>query len=47
MRQAMETYHECQVKNEWPGYASGVQELTFKHWQYLLTQAPTDEGEAE
>lgn len=40
MRQALDTYHECRVKNEWPGYGSGVQELSFKRWAYRLTEAP-------
>lgn len=43
MRQALDTYHECRKSDEWPGYGSGVQELSFKRWAYRLTEAPTDD----
>lgn len=47
MRQALETYAECQAKNHWPMYGEGVQELAFKRWAYRMTEAPTAlDGEA-
>lgn len=40
MRQALDTYAACRKANHWPGYAPGVQELSFKRWAYRLTDAP-------
>ncbi|QND53444.1 hypothetical protein HB779_17285 [Phyllobacterium sp. 628] len=49
MRQALDRYAECTKTNRWPAYGEGVQELTFKHWAYRLTDAPNalDEQQAE
>lgn len=41
IRKALDTYHECMTKGVWPGYPSGVQELSFKRWAYRLTEAPS------
>lgn len=48
VRQSLDTYHECRKSDQWPGYGSGVQELSFKRWSYRLTEAPDalDEQEA-
>lgn len=46
MRQALDTYAHCRQEDEWPGYAEGVQELSFKRWAYQMTDAP-DEIDAE
>lgn len=40
MRAALDTYHDCRKKNEWPAYGEGVQELSFKRWAYRMTDAP-------
>lgn len=40
MRKSLNTYAECRKANRWPGYSEGVQELSFKRWNYRLTQAP-------
>lgn len=40
MRKALDRYHECETAGEWPGYASGVQELSFKRWHYTEIDAP-------
>ena len=40
MRQALDTYHDCRERDEWPAYGDGVQELSFKRWAYRLTEAP-------
>jgi len=40
MRKALNTYAECRKANRWPAYGEGVQELSFKRWNYRLTQAP-------
>jgi len=40
MRKALDRYHECNKANLWPGYAEGVQELSFKRWAYRETDAP-------
>lgn len=46
MRRALDTYHECKERDEWPGYGEGVQELSFKRWAYRATQAPDAMDEA-
>lgn len=46
MRQALDTYHQCQTANQWPAYGEGVQELSFKRWAYRATQAPDFEADA-
>lgn len=40
MRRSLSKYAECRKANRWPGYSEGVQELSFKRWNYRLTQAP-------
>jgi hypothetical protein len=40
IRKALATYLECQKANRWPAYGAGVQELSFKRWDYRLTEAP-------
>lgn len=40
MRKALDTYATCRKANHWPAYGDGVQELSFKRWNYRLTQAP-------
>lgn len=40
IRQAIDKYHDCVSKNEWPGYPTGVQPLEFSRWQYRYTEAP-------
>lgn len=47
MRSAMKTYSACRKANRWPAYGEDVQELSFKHWDYQLTDAPEREPEAE
>jgi len=37
---AMATYAECTKADRWPGYAEGVQELSFQRWSYRETAAP-------
>lgn len=39
-RKALRTYSECRAANRWPGYSDGVTELSFKAWNYRLTEAP-------
>jgi exodeoxyribonuclease VIII len=46
MRKTLDLYAECEAKNHWPAYGSGVQELSFKRWAYRETEAPVDEQEA-
>lgn len=46
MRQALDTYHSCRERNEWPSYGGGVQELEFKRWAYRATAAPEFEDAA-
>lgn len=46
MRKSLNRYAECKKVNRWPAYGEGVQELSFKRWNYRLTEAPTDEAEA-
>jgi exodeoxyribonuclease VIII len=41
MRKALGTYNECRKANRWHGYSDGVTELSFKAWNYRLTQAPS------
>lgn len=41
IRQALETYAECKRTDTWPGYGSGVQELSFPRWAYTMIDAPT------
>lgn len=45
MRAALDKYAECKAANHWPAYGSGVQELSFKRWDYRFTEAPGDEEE--
>lgn len=40
MRAALDTYHTCRERDEWPAYGDGVQELSFKRWAYRMTEAP-------
>jgi len=40
MRKSLARYAECRKANRWPSYTEGVQELSFKRWNYRLTQAP-------
>ena len=40
MRRALGIYAECERTDTWPGYSSGVTELTFKKWAYSETEAP-------
>lgn len=40
MRKALDRYSECVKTNAWPGYADGVQELSFKRWAYTEIEAP-------
>lgn len=46
IRKSMATYAECLKADQWPGYPSGVQELSFKRWAYRLTEAPEAEEAA-
>ncbi|MGJ5032255.1 PD-(D/E)XK nuclease-like domain-containing protein [Bradyrhizobium sp. HKCCYLS2038] len=46
MRKALNTYADCRKANRWPSYGEGVQELSFKRWNYRLTQAPEALDEA-
>ncbi len=43
MRQALGRYAECQKNNHWPSYSEDVTELSFKRWNYALTDAPLGE----
>jgi hypothetical protein len=43
MRKAVATYAQCAATDQWPGYASGVNELKFKAWSYVETAAPVGE----
>lgn len=41
-RRALKTYAECAARNEWPGYATGVQSVALQRWAYQLTPPPVD-----
>jgi exodeoxyribonuclease VIII len=45
IRKALDTYAECAKADHWPAYGDGVQELSFKRWDYRLTAAPELEDE--
>lgn len=40
VREAVNTYAECNRSGEWPGYPDGVQELSFQRWAYRHIAAP-------
>ncbi len=40
MRKSLDTYHACRMKDHWPAYGEGVQELSFQRWAYRNTAAP-------
>ncbi|UNY40260.1 exonuclease [Paracoccus phage vB_PmaP_KLEP18-1] len=40
MRKSLGRYAECVATQTWPGYATGVQELTFPRWSYTEIEAP-------
>ncbi len=51
-RAAVELWAECEAKNEWPGYPSGVQKIGLRRFDYLLTPPPqgdelSEEADAE
>ena len=33
-RKSLQKYAECETKNEWPGFSSEVQPMTFPEWQF-------------
>lgn len=41
IRKTLPVYGECQRTGQWPGYADGVQELSFPKWAYTMIDAPT------
>lgn len=44
IRKSLETYSNCVRTDTWPGYPSGVHELSFKRWSYRETDAPAEEA---
>lgn len=44
MRKALNQYADCLRTDQWPGYTTGVQELSFKRWSYRETEAPVEEA---
>lgn len=42
-RRALERYAECLEKDEWPGYAEGVQQIGLRYYDYKLTPPPAEE----
>lgn len=40
IRKTMPVFDHCQKTGDWPGYADGVQELSFPRWAYTMIEAP-------
>lgn len=44
IRKSLAVYEECARTDTWPGYPTGVQELSFQRWSYRETEAPFEEA---